>query len=241
MIRAHASEPIAISLAARRVLRGRAEGAELTWRQGTSGAHGEIAEADRPEGRSSQAHDAMAERLAVALDLVVAALGEGQAQAARPAPRAQQLDGERHRGTIVELRALAPPRQRRPRDAALDVGLVDPGDLVARMEQAVRQRAVVGQEEHTLDVDVETANGKEPHVSGHQIRDDGPPLRILARADVAGWLVEQQVLPRLGRPHALAVEPHVVDVGIGQRPRLAHDDAVDGDAAVEDEAVSSPA
>ncbi len=183
----------------------------------------------------------MAERFAVAFDLVLAALGEGQAQTARPAPRAQHLDGERDGGTIVELHALAPPRQRRPCDAAFDVRLVDPRDLVARMEQSVRQRAVIGQEQHTLDVDVEAANGKEARSSGNQIGDDGAPLGIVARADVAGRLVEQQVLPRLSRPHAPAVESHVVDVGIGQRPRLADDDAVDGDAAVEDEAVSSPA
>jgi len=109
------------------------------------------------------------------------------------------------------------------------------------MEQPVRQRTVVGQEQDALDVDVEAADGKEARSSGNQIGDDGPPLGILARTDVAGRLVEQQILPRLGRPHALAVEPHVIDIGIGQRPRLADDDAVDGDAALEDEAVSSPA
>ena len=80
MFRAHASKPIdVISLAARRVLRDRAEGAQLSWRQGTSGAHGEIAKADRPEGRPPQAYDAMAERLTVPFHLVVAPLGEGQA------------------------------------------------------------------------------------------------------------------------------------------------------------------
>jgi len=53
--------------------------------------------------------------------------------------------------------------------------------------------------------------------------------------------VEEQILSRLGVADGPAVEADVVDVGIGQRPRLMDDDAVDGDAALEDEAISSPA
>jgi hypothetical protein len=109
------------------------------------------------------------------------------------------------------------------------------------VEEAVGQLAVVGEEEGALDVDVEASDGIQPHDGRHEIGDHGAPLGVVARGDVAGGLVEQQVLPRLGGAHGPAVEPDVVDARIGQRPRLADDDAVDGDAAVEDEEVSSPA
>jgi len=105
----------------------------------------------------------------------------------------------------------------------------------------MREGAVVGEEQDALDVDVEAADRKETRIARDEIGDHRAPVGIVARADVTGGLVEQQVLRRLGRAHASAVEPDVVDLQIRQRPRLANDDAVDGDAALEDEAISSPA
>jgi len=183
----------------------------------------------------------MAERLAVALDLVLAALGERQAHAARSGTGTEHVDGEGYGRAVVEPHTLTPSRQIRARDASGDVRLVDAWDLIARMQQAVSERAVVGQQEHAFDVGVETADRKQPCSARNEIGDDGAPVGIVARADVAGGLVQQQVLPGLGATDRAAVEPDVVDVGIGQRPRLADDDAVDGDAALEDEPISSPA
>jgi len=183
----------------------------------------------------------MAERLAIALDLVLAALGEDQAHAARPGTGAEHVDGEGHGGAVVEPRTLTPSRQIRARDAAGDVGLVDAWDLITRMQQAVSERAVVGEQEHALDIGVETADRKQPRPARNEIGDDRAPVGIVARADVAGGLVQQQVLPGLDGADRAAVEPDVVDVGIGQRARLADDDAVDGDVALEDEPISSPA
>ena len=104
----------------------------------------------------------------------------------------------------------------------------------------MRQRAVVGQEEHTLDVDVEAADGKEARVGPHQVRYHRPAIGIAARGQIPAGLVKEDVLLRLRGRQATAVDGDVVAVGVGDGPRLADDVAVDGDTSLEDEAISSP-
>lgn len=183
----------------------------------------------------------MAERLAVPLDFVFAALAEGQAQATRPRARAEQLDAKRRRGPIVERHPLTPTPEGPGRHCTLDLRVVEARDAVPRVKQAVGELSVVGEQQRALDVDVEAPYRKEPRRGGHEEGDDRPPLGVAARGHVAGGLVEQEILSRRGRADPAALEPDVVDVGIGQRPGLTDDDAVDGDPALEDEAVSPPA
>src|SRR5262249_50722896 len=58
------------------------QGGDLPGRQGTRGADGQVAEGDGAKRRPPQALHAMPERLAVALDLVLAALREAEPDAA---------------------------------------------------------------------------------------------------------------------------------------------------------------
>lgn len=183
----------------------------------------------------------MTERLAVALDLVLAALAEGQPEPARPPAGAQERHTDGYRRSVVELRTLAPAPESGGGHRALDLGLVDAGDPVTGVEKAVGERSVVGQQQGPLDVDVEAPHGKEPGRRGHEIGHHGASLGIAAGGDVAGRLVEQDVLPGCRAADALAVDADVVDLEVGQGPGLTDDDAVDDDAALEKEAISPPA
>lgn len=104
----------------------------------------------------------------------------------------------------------------------------------------MRERSVVREQQHAFDVGVETADGIEPHVAGHEVGDDGTPLRIAHGGDVAARLVEEQIPERLGARERATVDGDDVDVRIGQRRQLTGHDPVDGDAALGDEALSPP-
>ncbi len=141
----------------------------------------------------------MAERLAEALDLVLAALGERQSEPALPRSSALELDGERRGRPVVEGDATAPPVEIAPRNAPLDQGLVDPRQRVSRMEESVRQGAVVRQQQRAFDVPVEPSDGIQTHVPLHEIGDDRASLGIAQGGHVAAGLVQQHVPRRLGR------------------------------------------
>jgi hypothetical protein len=77
-------------------------------------------------------------------------------------------------------------------DAPLDFRLVDAGDLVAWMEEPVREVAVVGEEEQPLRIVVESPHGKEPRrVRGQEIHHHRPAFRILEAGEIASRLVKE--------------------------------------------------
>ena len=86
----------------------------------------ERAEGHRTERDPAQRDHAVPERLAEALDLVLAALGERESKPAFPRTGTLEIDGERPRGPVVERDAAAPALEIAPGHAALDHGLVDP-------------------------------------------------------------------------------------------------------------------
>ena len=183
----------------------------------------------------------MPERFAVPFDLMLAALGEREPEPRRrPFPSAEPRDVERPRGPVLQRHAAAPARHGVRGDIAGDVHLVHARHLIARVEEPMRQGAVVRQEQHAFDVGVETPDRIEPRLLGHELRHDGPPMRIAHGGDVALGLVEEHVAERFAPREDASVDGDDVDVGIGQRRQLADDRAVDGDAAFGDEALSSP-
>src|SRR5207247_11135434 len=92
-----------------------------------------------------------------------------------------------------------------------------------------------------FDVPVEAADGIEPRVDvADEVGDDWATARILDRSHVPGGLVQDEVLLGLRARQRTAVDGDDVALGIGQRAELAGHGAVDGDAAVGDEPVSSP-
>jgi len=183
----------------------------------------------------------MAQGLAEALHLVLAALGERQPEPALSRSGALELDLEGSGGAVVQGDTAPPAIEVAPPDAPLDLSLVDPGQRVARMEQSVRQRAVVREKQRALDVPVQASHRIETHVVSHEIGDDRASLRIAERGDVAARLVEEHVVLGLGRRQPAAVDRDGVELGIGERGGTAGDGPVDGDVAVDDQAVTSPA
>src|SRR5262249_52482285 len=70
---------------------------------------------------------------------------------------------------------------------------------------------------------------------GHERADRRPPLGVRQRADDPAWLVEHDRAGRPSAPDPLAVDRDLVARGIGARPQLATDRAVDADAAGPDQ------
>ena len=74
----------------------------------------------------------------------------------RLGPRRRAPAGSRE--AVVELDALAKPRERVARRRSLDVGLVDLRHAVARVREPMREVAVVREEERARRVGVETTD-----------------------------------------------------------------------------------
>ena len=183
----------------------------------------------------------MAERRAVALHLVLASFGEGQLEQRGVAAAMDDRHLHRTRRTVVEHDATSPALERARDDAPVDLRLVHARQSVARMQQAMRERAVVRHQQRALDVPVEATYGIEPRVDvGDELAHHRTPARIADRRDVPGGLVQQQIVLGFRARQRTAVDGDDVALGIGERGQLACDGAVDGDAAVGDEPISSP-
>ena len=219
----------------------RAQRRNLARREPTIAAARQVAEQHGPERDAAQPAHTVAQRVAVALDLVLAPLPERDSQSRGLATRGQNLDAERTRGSVVQYDAAPPSLERAGDHAALDLGFVDARQTVARVQQPVRELAVVGHEQRALDVPVESSDGIESRVDvTDQLGDDGTTARIAHGRHVTGRLVQQQIVLGLGARQQPAVDGNDVALGIRQRAELAGDGAVDGDAPIGDEPVSSP-
>ena len=88
---------------------------------------------------------------------------------------------------------------------ALDVGLVDLLDAVARVRQAVCERAVVREQECAGRVGVEAADGNDARRVADEVDDGSARMGVARGGDRAGGLVEQHVGELLRRDR-LAVD-----------------------------------
>src|SRR5438128_2438786 len=123
----------------------------------------------------------MPESLAVALDLVLAPFGEGQPETASAGARADELDRDGLRRTVVEHGAPTPAPEGAGRHSPLHVCLVDARERVARVEEPVGQRTIVGQEEQALDVPVEAPDRVETRADVRKVSDPGASFRPVMR------------------------------------------------------------
>ncbi len=129
----------------------------------------------------------MADLLAHALDLALASLVDGQLEGVGTDP----AHAGRRGASIVELdpgpeRSQGPLRNRGAANHRA-VGLLH---LKGRMRQTVGQLAVVGEQDQTGGIDVQSPDGIEPQLAGHKRDDGGPALRIARGADHAGRFVD---------------------------------------------------
>src|SRR5262245_33590526 len=109
----------------------------------------------------------MAERFAEALDLVLAPLREREPETALTRSGAPELHRERAGRAVVQSDTAPPPLEIALRDLPFHEHLVDARQRVAGMEQPVRERAVIGEEQGALDVPVQAPDRIEAHVTLH--------------------------------------------------------------------------
>ncbi len=234
-----------------------------TWRSGTSGAlgwaahrgaqdrdlvpreiapsaDGEAIETKRTKTYAPQSDHGMAKRFAVPLDLVLPTFREDEMKAAPLWRRLSKLHRQRFCRTVPERHAAPPRRDIAGSDFPRNLRIVETRQPVARMEEPVSERAVVGEQQQSLDVGIEAAHRIEA-CHGDEIAHGEPPLRIVPRRDIAAWLVEHHVALRRGRRDGTAVDGDDVPHRIRKSAELARQGAVDGDVTVEDQAVTPAA
>jgi len=117
-------------------------------------------------------------------------------------------------------------------------------ELMARMRHHLGEVAVVGEQQQTFRVVVESADRIEISLHtelGQQIDDRLAVLWIRARGDHARRLVEQVVLLGVGKLQPPAVDLDVVALGIGFRAELRHDLAIDLNTALRNQFIRKTA
>jgi hypothetical protein len=203
-------------------------------------AHLERSIGDRAEPHALQPHHRVADGVAHVAHLPRAPLVQRNRHERLVLARAEAgLDQPHHggRGPAAPNHHAAPqPLERAVVGHAADACGVLALDLVARVQQARREVAVVGEQQQAFRVVVEPAHRVDvlPH-AWQQVEDGRPALRVLPRRHVATRLVEQDVAVARGHAHALAVDADVVAGRIGSRAQLEHGDAVHRHPAVHDQ------
>src|SRR6266542_3707826 len=183
----------------------RAKRFHLFLRQLTPLAGPEALDAEPRIAAAVQVDDRVADRFAHALHLVLASLVDRELDSRG----AEEARAGGRRPAVLQLEALSQAAQRlRPR-LPLHVGDVDLLDLVARMREPVRERAVVGEQERAGRVGVEAADRDDARGVTDEADDGRASVRIACRRHDAGRLVQQHV-GELLRTDALTV--HLDDV-----------------------------
>jgi len=198
---------------------------------------------DWPDRTSPQPLDPMADRIEHFPDLAIAAFVQGDLESRVGA----EAIGRHH--ADIRRRSHAPVDRHATRQAIQIVRVGHTDDLhvvpsrhpVPRMRQAAGQVAVVGQQQQSLGVEVEPANGVDVlRDCCQQIHDRRPALRVGARRDIAAGLVEQHVPVCVTPSKSTAVDADVVVGGVGFRSELTDRYPVYGDAPFEHESLGRP-
>ena len=195
---------------------------------------------DRSEPHALQPHHRVAHRIAHVADLTRPPLVQRDRHQrlvlACAEARVDETDHGGRRAASLDGHAAAQPLEGIVAGHAAHPGVVLAFHLVARVQQAGREVAVVGEQQQALRVVVEAAHRVDvlAHV-GQQVEDGWPLLGVLPRRHVAARLVEQDVPVARGDADTLTVHADVVVCGVGPRAEFPDRRAVDRHAAVQDE------
>ena len=120
---------------------------------------------------------------------------------------------------VVELYAATQRREIAVGQLPVHECLVGLVDVLAGVQQILRQVAVGGKEQKARGVAVQAAHREEPRkaVAGDQVRHTGTLLRVAHGGEVAGRLVEHQVHGALVEldGHAVDLDVIAVDIDLG--------------------------
>jgi hypothetical protein len=196
--------------------------------------------ADRPEPHPAQPHHRVPNRLTHVPHLARAPFVHHDRDHRLILPRAKLRLDQSHSGrrgpAAFDRHTPAQPIELLLVWHAADACVVFSFHLVTRVEHALGQRAVVGQQHQALGVVVEPPN--RVHVLTHvrqQIEDRRSALRVLSRRHISTRLVEQDVPVMGGDPDPLVIDADVVVARVGLRAEFQNRLAVDADAALCDQ------
>src|SRR5262249_61249893 len=91
-----------------------------------------------------------------------------------------------------------------------------------------------------VEATAEPSDRKGARVASPEVGHPGAAVGSAARSQVAARFFEEDVFLRFGPRQGAAIDGDLIAIGVGAGPRLADDVAVDGDASLDDEAISSP-
>src|SRR5262249_47875329 len=141
---------------------------ELVEGEPTRLSRGKRAEAERAEADTTEPHHGMREGCAVTLDLAIAPFAERELDPRGFRPGAEESHAGRDSGAVGQLDTATPAREVAGAHPPFHLRLVHARDLVARMEEAIGEIAVVGEEEKAFHVVVETPHGEDARGAGRQ-------------------------------------------------------------------------
>jgi hypothetical protein len=176
--------------------------------------------------------DAVPERLDHAVDLAVLALvdRDRDPRVLALARQLLHLGGERLR-PVVELDAVAQPLEVLGGQLAVHLDVIRLGHVAGRREETRRELAVVGEQQDAFRVEVEAPHRLHRHGEVRQIVHHRRPTAIVRDGGDAGLRLVEQDVERVERDDGLAIEVHLIDVGVDLGAQDGDDVAVDGDAS----------
>ena len=195
---------------------------------------------DAGEREPGETHDREPRRVAHAADLLVSPLVDRHLE-----PRlARFVTNHPHlRGgslAIVELDAVHPALDVLLLHLAGDLDDVRLRNLAARVQEPLREVAVVGHQQDAAGVEVEASDGV--HARGNaadQVLDRGPPFRVVQRRHHQARLVDDEV-HQVFSDEPPSVDLDLVDAGVGTGPELGHHVPVHSHASAGDQRLGVP-
>jgi hypothetical protein len=171
---------------------------------------------------------------------VLAALAQPDLEPGLVRQRLQPSHARRDDPALVEAHAAAQPSQLATAGRAVHLHVIDALDLPGGMHEALREGAVVRQQEQAGALQVEAPDRIDPLTElRHQRAHRGPSLWIGERAHDAAGLVQRDGPPSGPARDALAVDGDHVAGGIGTGPELPDHRAVDADAPGADQVLGT--
>src|SRR5271169_3688536 len=197
----------------------------------------QIAELKRPVGEADQAGHLKTEMLQHPAHLAVLPLAQCHRDPGVAALLAFEARTNRAVGYAVGCDPFFERGKALRLDLAMDAHLVAPQPAGRRQFEPPRQRAVIGQQQEPLGIQIQTADRNQPRQVLRQcIKDGGPALFVAMRSDETSRLVITPQARAFGCRQRLAVDPDVVGGGDGYRRRPKHS-AIDRDPPVGDPAL----
>jgi len=158
---------------------------------------------------------------------VLASFAQADLEPRLAGQRLHSSHAARHHDAVVQADTPAKPAECASVWYAMHLHVIDALDAVRRMQQAVRQRAVVRQEQQAAALEVESTDGINALAElGEQLPHGRAPLRIGQRADDAARLVQHDGARWRAPRKPLPVECDLVPQRIGACSQLADHRAV---------------